>query len=146
MFLSTNVDKKPLLKTVENVAKAVFDDPADAFYTGRAMDLMFNGVSINCGGEDKTAAGFCMQVEDEIPFKRIDDDHLTFSLFGGVSYNDPKILRQKKNNIFKKINTIDTFVLRLMPPTWVKTKCTVVKRTIRMWVVLFRITVKRVKK
>lgn len=85
MFSSTNVDKKPMLKTVENVAKSMFHDPADVFFTGPAMDILFNGVLLDCGGEDKTAAAICMALEDEIPFKKVDDDHLSFSLFGGVS-------------------------------------------------------------
>lgn len=85
MFLATNVDKKPLLRTVENAAKALFHDPTDVFFTGRVMDLLYDGVLINCGGEDKTAAALCIELEQEIAFKRINDTALSFSLFGGVS-------------------------------------------------------------
>lgn len=100
MFLTTNVDKKPMLKTVENVAKSLFHDPADVFFTGRAMDILFNGILLDCGGEDKTAAAICVALEDEIPFKRVDDDHLSFSLFGGANGTDlgeVKVFRGKKN-------------------------------------------------
>lgn len=48
MLLAVNVDKKPLLPMVEDVINKIFDNPADAFFTGKAMDLLFNGVEITC--------------------------------------------------------------------------------------------------
>lgn len=41
MYLSTYVDKKPLLQTVDQAVKNLFHNPTDAFFTGRAMDVMF---------------------------------------------------------------------------------------------------------
>lgn len=84
MLLATNVDKKPLLSSIEQAVKNLFHDPADAFYTGRAMDMMFGGVSVDCTGDDKLTMAVCMTIAEESAFKRIDEGHLAFSMFGGV--------------------------------------------------------------
>lgn len=84
MFLSTNIDKKPLLPTIETVVKALFHDPSDVFFSGKAMDVMFNGIPFDCTG-DKLASALCVSLDSELAFKRINESHLVFSLFGGVS-------------------------------------------------------------
>lgn len=85
MLMATNYDKKPMLKTVENVVKNMFHDPTDAFYTGRAMDIMFDGVTVDCTSDDKITAALCLSFEDSKSFVKVDEGHLKFSLFGGVS-------------------------------------------------------------
>lgn len=83
MLLATNVDKAPMLPMVDGVLKNLFHDPADAFYTGRVIDLLFNGVSVDCSSDDQTTMAVCMNLEEKLP--KIDDHHLSFSLFGSVS-------------------------------------------------------------
>lgn len=83
LFLATNVDKAPLLPMVEGATKNLFHDPADAFFTGRVMDLLFDGVSVDCSSDDPTTVGICVSLEEKMP--EIDDHHLAFSLFGAVS-------------------------------------------------------------
>lgn len=83
MLLATNVDKAPMLPMLEGAIKNLFNDPADAFYTGRVMDLLFDGVSVDCSSKDDTTVAVCLQLEEKL--RRIDDGHLAFSLFGGVS-------------------------------------------------------------
>lgn len=85
MLMAVNVDKKPMLPTVEQVIKRIFHDPADAFYTGRAMDLMYNGVPIDCSSDDGLVAGVCLQFESERSFRKDENGQLSFSLFAGVS-------------------------------------------------------------
>lgn len=85
ILLATNVDKQPLLSQVEVAVKNLFNDPADVFFTGRIMDLLFDGVSIDCSSNDQTTTALCLTFEDTAGFRRIDDTHLAFSLFGGVS-------------------------------------------------------------
>lgn len=34
MFLAINVDKQPMLPAIDGAIKNLFQDPADAFYTG----------------------------------------------------------------------------------------------------------------
>lgn len=83
--MAVNVDKKPMLPTVETVIKTIFHDPADAFFTGRAMDLMYDGVKIDCSSDDGLVTGVCLQFEGEKAFRKDDNGQLSFSLFAGVS-------------------------------------------------------------
>lgn len=85
MFMSVNIDKKPFLPTVENAINNLFHNPADAFYTGKAMDLLFNGVEVDCSSDDAATVAICLQFEDASAFKQIDEKLLAFSLFAGVS-------------------------------------------------------------
>lgn len=85
MLLAVNVDKQPMLPTVDSVIKKIFHDPADAFYTGRAMDLMYDGVGIDCSSDDALVTAVCMQFEDEKAFRKDENGQLSFSLFAGVS-------------------------------------------------------------
>lgn len=83
--MAVNVDKKPMLPMVEKVIKLMFHDPADAFYTGRAMDLMYDGVGIDCSSDNGLVSGVCLQFEGEKAFRKDENGQLFFSLFAGVS-------------------------------------------------------------
>lgn len=85
MLLATNVDKQPMLPVIDGVIKNLFHDPADAFFTGRVMDILYDGVSVDCSADDKMTVAVCMNMRDQAAFRKIDDNHLSFSLFGGVS-------------------------------------------------------------
>lgn len=85
MLLATNVDKAPMLPTIAQVVKNMLHDPADAFFTGRAMDIMFDGVEIDCTSDDKVTTALCLSFDDNKSFQKVDDGHFKFSLFGGVS-------------------------------------------------------------
>lgn len=84
MYLSTNVERKPFLSQIDDAVKAMFHDPPDAFFMGKAMDILFNGVQFGCTG-DKLAKALCINFDAEIPFTRIDESLMKYSLFGGVS-------------------------------------------------------------
>lgn len=88
MLLATNVDKAPMLPLVEEAIKHLFHDPADAFFTGRVMDLLFDGVPIDCSSDNPMTTAVCVSLEEKFP--RIDDHHLAFSIFGGVSKENIK--------------------------------------------------------
>ena len=87
MLMAINYDKQPMLPDVEDVLKNMFHNPADAFYTGRAMDIMFNGIPVDCsaGEEHKVTAAVCLTFDDNPSLRKIDDKTYTFSFFGGVS-------------------------------------------------------------
>lgn len=85
MLLATNIDKKPLLPAIEGAIKNMFHDPADAFYTGRVWDLLYDGVEIDCSSDDQTVTAICLSMESMKPIRKIDDKHFAFSLFAGVS-------------------------------------------------------------
>lgn len=85
MLLATNYEKKPFLPKVDVAIKNLFNNPADGFFTGRAMDVLFDGVPIDCSSTEDTTAAICLQLEDMSAIKRIDDKHFAFSILGGVS-------------------------------------------------------------
>lgn len=87
-LLATNYDKQPLLGVIEGAFNNLFHHPKDAFYTGRVLDLLFDGVSIDCStrDDDKFSGAVCMQLEDRSAVQKIDDSNLIFSLFGGVRF------------------------------------------------------------
>lgn len=110
MFLATNVDKQPLLPQVDSAIKNLFNNPSDAFYTGRIMDLLFDGVLMDCSSSDQITGALCLTFEDTPGFRRVNDTHLTFSLFGGVNGTDMgemKVYRGKKN--YKDIARVIAF-------------------------------------
>lgn len=86
LLLATNIDKQPMLPMIENAIANLFNNPTDAFYTGRAMDMLFNGVPLDCHSkDDHITAAMCYKFKNEKSFKKVDSHHFTFSLFGGVS-------------------------------------------------------------
>lgn len=87
MFLATNVDKQALLPMIDGVVKNLFHDPADAFYTGRVMDVLYDGVEIDCSAaaDDKAMAAVCLSFDTNQALRKTDDTHYKFSVFGGVS-------------------------------------------------------------
>lgn len=76
-----------MLKKIEGAIDNLFRNPTDAFYTGRAMDLLFDGVPIDCSNKaDTFTAAACMQLEERDAVRKIDDALLKFSMFGGVRW------------------------------------------------------------
>ena len=84
-ILATNVDKQPMLGMVETGMKSLFNDPADAFFTGRVMDLLYDGILIDCTKSDQVATALCLNFENEKAFKKVEDGFMKFSMFSGVS-------------------------------------------------------------
>lgn len=85
MLLAVNVDKKPMLGMVERAIKHLFHNPSDAFYTGTVVDLLFDGIPVDCGSDDNTVKALCQTFKAEKAFRQVNDTHLSFSLFYGVS-------------------------------------------------------------
>lgn len=85
MLLATNIDKKPLLPSLYTAINNLFQNPEDAFFTGRIMDLLYDGVPIDCTSEDLTTKAICTSFDGMQPIRKIDDKHFAFSLFAGVS-------------------------------------------------------------
>lgn len=88
MFLSINVDKKPMLGLIKKAVDLLFHEPADIFWTGRVMDVrisifialkfiffiysysrccllflfkkvLFDGIPIDCSSQDFQAQAAC---------------------------------------------------------------------------------------
>lgn len=87
ILLAVNVDKKPMLPGVYAALKEMFHSPADPFFTGRVMDLLFDGVMIDCSSQEEvTTQALCTQFSagSQAAIRQVDDKHFAFSIFGGV--------------------------------------------------------------
>lgn len=85
MLLATNVDKKPMVPTIAVAVNNMFNNPADAFFSGRVMDLLYDGVAIDCSSDEMTTVAICTTFADNKGLRKVNDTHYAFSLFAGVS-------------------------------------------------------------
>lgn len=88
LFLTTNVDKKPMLPIIVKAVDSLFHNPTDVFWTGRVLDVLFDGIPVDCSGEEFQAKAVCSVFQSgEVKAARVfNDTHYMFSLFGGVSF------------------------------------------------------------
>lgn len=49
------------------------------------MDILFDGVGIDCSSEQFEASSFCSAMENEKAINVVNDTYLTFSILGSVS-------------------------------------------------------------
>lgn len=89
MALAVNVDKKPMLSMISNAINKIFHDPIDPFWTGRVMDLLFDGINVDCSSENFDAKATCSVLgSGEVQAIRVINNELfKFSMLRGVSYN-----------------------------------------------------------
>lgn len=59
--------------------------PTSPFLTARAMDILFDGVGIDCSSEEFEARSFCSVMESQKAIKIVNETYLLFSILGGVS-------------------------------------------------------------
>lgn len=87
MALAVNVDKKPMLPAIVSGLKALFHDPTEPFWTGRVMDLLYDGIPIDCSSDEFSAKAICAQFDnpDMKAMRKLNDTAFAFSLFDGVS-------------------------------------------------------------
>lgn len=90
MALAVNVDKKPMLPIISKAINQIFHDPVDPFWSGRVMDLLFDGIDVDCSSASFEAMATCSVLgSGEVQAIRvINDDLYKFSMIGGVSYID----------------------------------------------------------
>lgn len=60
--------------------------PTSPFLTARAMDILFDGVGIDCSSEQFEARSLCSVMEGEKAIKVVNETYLLFSILGGVSF------------------------------------------------------------
>lgn len=67
--------------------KAMFHNPSDAFWTGRAMDLIFDGIDIDCSSKDPLVRIACKEIDRNggATIMRANETTFKFSMLGGVS-------------------------------------------------------------
>lgn len=88
MALAVNIDKKPLLGMTAKAIEHIFHSPETPFWTGPAMDLLFNGLDVDCSSPEFAAKATCSVLAsgDVAAIRIIDADHLKFAMMAGVSY------------------------------------------------------------
>lgn len=86
MALAVNVDKKPMLPLVSDAINGIFHNPKDPFWTGRVMDLLFDGIEIDCTSEEFAAKATCSIFEsgEAKAVQPLRPNYYKFSLFGAV--------------------------------------------------------------
>lgn len=87
MGLAVNVDRKGMIPLVAAAINEIFHHPKDAFWTGRAMDIMFDGLPMDCSSEDFNSKAVCSLFEagESQQVEPMGDDQYKFSIMGGVS-------------------------------------------------------------
>lgn len=92
--LTMNVDRGEMLPLVNTAIKGVLPNQKSLFWSGRVMDMLFDGVPLDCTSDDFEVAGACAEFGSG-EYKNISPVNESFfkiSLFGGVSssFLDPR--------------------------------------------------------
>lgn len=84
--LAVHFEYRQFLNVAKTAIKEIFHEPKDAFWTGRVMDLLFDGIEIDCDTDVPLAKLTCNQMRNiKNPAIRPSDGRkLKFSLLGGV--------------------------------------------------------------
>lgn len=122
MLLSLNIDKKPMLPGIYAAINEMFHNPPDPFFTGRVMDILYDGVPIDCTSEDMGAKAMCTSFSTgaQQAIRQIDSEHYAFSLFGGVGVAAIYIYENAFVNGFT--------IFRPITPIWANSLCSGVKK------------------
>lgn len=82
-----NVDRAPMLPLISKAIDLIFHEPKNIFWTGKVMDILFNGIPIDCTSSDFNSKATCSVFESG-EIKAIEPgeepDWFKFSLFGAV--------------------------------------------------------------
>lgn len=86
MALAVNIEQQSLIPLAAAAIEELFHSPKEIWWTGTAMDLMFNGIPIDCTSRKQQAKIVCMELKARggQAIQKIDDKHFKFSLLGGV--------------------------------------------------------------
>lgn len=89
MALGVNVDREPMLELIANAISIIFNNPTDIFWTGRVMDILFDGMDLDCSSEDFNSKAVCTVFEGgeekQITPHAEKAKFFKFSFFGSVS-------------------------------------------------------------
>ena len=84
-MIAAQRDRPGLLAIVVQAFQQIFEPEGTPFLTTKVMDLLFNGVGIDCNREELEASVVCPQLANEKNLKKINDTYFLISLFGEVS-------------------------------------------------------------
>ncbi|KAL7029807.1 hypothetical protein ACKWTF_006372 [Chironomus riparius] len=109
-LIAAQRDRPGLLGIVIQAFQQIFEPEGTPFLTTKVMDLLFNGVGVDCNREDLEASIVCPQIANEKNIKKINDTYFTISLFGesnGTSLGKYKVYRGVKD--VTKVGQVITF-------------------------------------
>lgn len=68
----------------------MFHNPKDMFWTGRVMDILFDGIPVDCSSEEFQSKAVCGVFEsgEVAAVQKHNDTHFKFSLLASVSFWD----------------------------------------------------------
>lgn len=76
-----------MLARIQQGVNNLFHNPTDAFFTGRAMDVLFYGVEFDCTPIDPITSAICNALEENRSVRKIDKTLFSFTMLGGVSFS-----------------------------------------------------------
>lgn len=88
------------MHVAKGAIKELFNDPKDVFWTGKAMDLFYHGIEIDCNTEDPLAKIACREIKKrkDTSFVALENNKFLFSFFGGVRYSSKVSYFQSNSN------------------------------------------------
>lgn len=94
LLLTVNIDKKPMLPLITKSVNQIFDNPDDVFWQGKVMDILFNGIPVDCSAGTFEAQAVCsvFSTGEVKAVTRLNDTHYIFSLFASVCFSTQFIL------------------------------------------------------
>lgn len=86
--LAVHFEFRQFMHVAVAAIKELFNEPTDVFWTGKAMDLLFNGIIIDCNTTDPLAKLTCNQIRKakNPSIQSLENKNLKFSLLGGVRF------------------------------------------------------------
>lgn len=86
--LAVHFEHQQFIHVAVAAIKELFHNPSDAFWTGKAMNLLFDGIKIDCSTKNPLAKVACgeMKSGDHQAIRQLDNQYLSFSLLGGVCF------------------------------------------------------------
>lgn len=86
-LLDGEADKNSLVSTIYSAMKEILGNPTDAFFSGRVMDLLFDGIVVDCSSNAVFVTVICGGLIGTNAARTIDGNqtHLAFSMLAGVS-------------------------------------------------------------
>lgn len=86
MILGINVDREEILPMIETAIQYILDKPSNIYYSGKAIDILFNGITLDCSSEEYEVSAICSEFSSGqyTQIKPINDTAYSFSLFGNV--------------------------------------------------------------
>lgn len=88
LLLTINIDKKPMLPLITKSVDQVFHNPIDIFWQGKVLDILFDGIPVDCSGDSFEAQAVCSvfstgEVKAVTPYN---ETFYKFSLFASVRF------------------------------------------------------------